>query len=312
MTNRPPTRMLLPMTAAPSLTAQRDPFLADLRAAGFRPRSVDRYADQFDALVRYLGADATVADLTPQAIAGFQRALSEAGRSSSTIAGALTTIRKLSAFLQTVQGIPIADPTSGRRWPKKRQAAPRSLTRTDVRRLWAAMREVPADLPLASAYKWRRNRRGTVLMLCAGLRIAEVWALDWDDVDMDQRELVVRDGKGGKDRPIPIPARLWAVLDEKDPDQRSGSVVDVARGERFASPKALGNAFDRFFADIGFPTMTPHVLRHTFATELLRAKVDLESIRQLLGHASLETTQRYLLTDADRLRGAVDALADWD
>lgn len=310
-TSRPtPTVTLRPMAAAPLLADQVDGFLADLRAEGFRPRAVERYGDHLTALRRYLGPDATIADLTPAAVASFQRELSEAGRSSSTIAGALTTIRKLAKYLQVV-GIPIADPTSGRRWPKKRATAPRALIRPDVRRFWAAIQTAPSDLRPAAAYKWRRTRRGALLMLCAGLRIAEVWALTWDDVDMEQRALMVRTGKGGKDRPLPMNEHLWNALNEVAPERRRGAVVDCARGEAFATPNALGNAYRKFFAQVGFPNMTPHVLRHTFATELLRSKVDLETIRQLMGHESLETTQRYLLADPERLRGAVDLLGGW-
>lgn len=306
---RPPRTIATEYETAPLLATMRAPFIAELRSHGLRARSIARYGEHFDALAAHLGDDATIADLTGPAIARWQRQQADAGRAPATIAGALTVVRKLARFLLR-EGLIAADPTIHVRWPKRRQTAPRALSRDAVRRFWRAI-AVPADIHGAELYKWRRNRRACLLMLCAGLRIAEVAALVWSDVDLELAQLTVRDGKGGKDRTLPLEKRLAASLAEVPIEKRldDAHVIDVERGRGFSSPKALAHIFERWLPRLGID-ITAHQLRHTFATELLRNGVDLETIRQLLGHSSLETTQRYLLVDASRLKGALDGFGD--
>lgn len=297
---------------APRLADERSRFLDELRAAGFRPRSVQRYDEHVQGLLRHLGNDATMADFTGPQLARYQRDLAAAGRASSTIAGALTAARKLARYLLR-EGLIATDPTSHAAWPKKRATAPRALSREHVIELWHAL-ELPADLTQAERHKWRRNRRAVLLMLCAGLRIAEVTALCWGEVDLAIGQLTVRCGKGGKDRTLPLarPLADELALVPKEKRRADAAVVDVERGRPFASPKSLAHICERWLPRLGLSVeITAHQLRHTFATELLRNNVDLEAIRQLLGHASLETTQRYLLADASRLRGAVAKLGNW-
>jgi len=301
----------LALVVAPALAAQLEPLLRDLRAAGLRSRSVQRYSEHLRGFFTWAGPDATVVDFTPPRVAAYQRELSDAGRAPATIAGTLSSLRALARYLLR-EGVIERDPTSRVRWPRKRQSAPRALTRSHVRDLWRTIDNPPDDLPQAAAHHWQRNRRAVAVMLFAGLRIAEATALYWRDVDLEMRQLTVRNGKGGKDRTIPIGPVLLRVLELVPRERRrpDAAVIDVERGRAYSSPKTLAHVFERWLPRLGYD-ITAHQLRHTFATELLRDGIDLETIRQLLGHSSLETTQRYLLTDASRLRDAVEQLGDW-
>jgi integrase len=155
---------------------------------------------------------------------------------------------------------------------------------------------------------WQRNRRAIYLMLYGGLRIAEASALLWRDVDLDTRVLWVRDGKGGKDRSIPIhPVLLKELLAAPDRDQVPAVLANL-QGLPI-NPKSLAHLFERQLRKLGVH-ITAHQLRHSFATEMLRAGADLRSIQELMGHEKLETTQRYLMVDAERMRAAVNLLPE--
>jgi site-specific recombinase XerD len=204
------------------------------------------------------------------------------------------------------------DPTTKLPWPKRRQTLPDALSRQQLRTLMYTINTPPEDLTQHGHWIWQRNRLVVLVMLRTGVRISEAVALQWHDVDLEQQTLRVRDGKGGKDRTIPLrkgivtELRPWQSMDEE-----RAVLPAYPDGRSFASTKSMAHVFDRWLRAHGIK-ITAHRLRHTFATELVRGGADLESIRRLLGHASLETTQRYLDVDADHLRGAVDHLPeDW-
>ena len=153
-----------------------------------------------------------------------------------------------------------------------------------------------------------RHNRAILLMWYAGLRISEVPALDWRDVDLDEGMLIVRDAKGGKDRSIAIHDRVLRNLAATPEDRQRGAVCGRLDG-RPISYKSMPHIFGRYLKGYGL-AISAHQLRHTFAVQLLRAGADLRTIQTLLGHASLETTQRYLALDFDDKRRAIDKLPD--
>jgi len=145
-------------------------------------------------------------------------------------------------------------------------------------------------------------------MLFGGLRISEAAALRWRDVDLEGRYLVVRDGKGGKDRSVPLHPILLAELAAEPPHRPNWAVAGKVDGSGMAV-KSMAHIFERWLPALGL-AISAHQLRHSFATELLRKRADIREIQELLGHESLETTQRYLALDPERLRAAVELLPD--
>jgi site-specific recombinase XerD len=207
----------------------------------------------------------------------------------ATIARKLAAVR---AFLRHALGrarVPDArvSPRRGRRLPD----APRSA---EVEKELLALE---GEGPLAL-----RNRALVELVYSAGLRSAEAVGLDLGDVDFEQELVHVRNGKGGKDRVVPLGehAAHW-----------------VARYLRDARPELARGANDALFLSTRgrrLDTSTlrriaphPHRLRHAFATHLLEGGADLRTIQELLGHSSLSTTQVYSHVDARRLRRVYDS-----
>lgn len=152
---------------------------------------------------------------------------------------------------------------------------------------------------------WRTSRDAALVevMYGSGLRVSEAATLDVEDVDLDERLIRVREGKGGKDRVVPLgpPAasaiRAWLDL----AGHTSGALFRNARGGRLTD-RSIYERIRHAGRTAGVPDVHPHALRHSFATHLLGAGADIRSIQEMLGHASLSTTQRYTQVDIDLLR----------
>lgn len=269
-----------------------------LLARGRRPRGIARYLEHLRLFAQDLGAD----PITAARIRRYQEHLARRC-AVRTVQGALTAIRSYCRWAVR-EGHLAGDPTVDVDWPTTPDAAPRALSREQLRRLMRAMDE-PADLTTEQQWYWRRNRRVVLLMLFAGLRMHEVVQLRWGDVDLDARQLVVRQGKGGRSRSVPLHGALLAELRAAG-RHRPGLAV---AGREDGTPIARDHdrLFRRWLRRAGL-SISAHQLRHSFATELLRSGADLRTIQELLGHRRLETTQRYLMIDAERMRSAVDLL----
>jgi integrase/recombinase XerC len=204
------------------------------------------------------------------------------------------------------------DPARVLRTPKKSEALPDVLDRRELARLLdAAGRD---DV-------WKRNHDGKrerdrlllALFAYAGLRRSELLGLDWHDVDLEQRLVRVRRAKGGRQRIVPIHPALEPLfvdyLRVRAGDPEPALFVGV-QGKRL-SQTILTQTFLRYARAAGVTErkrVTPHTLRHVFASELLRAGANLRQIQELLGHKHLDSTQRYTRVTAHELRGAVKRL----
>jgi len=146
------------------------------------------------------------------------------------------------------------------------------------------------------------------LGLFCGLRISELCKLDVDHVDLAERSLLVSQGKGSKDRYVPIAMRIVALLRSYLNGRTSGPFLINDRGERlydgtiYIRIVRLGRLMKLPFR------LHPHTLRHTYACRLLSTGADLREVQELLGHTNLATTAVYLHCDTSRLRAAVDRL----
>jgi site-specific recombinase XerD len=204
------------------------------------------------------------------------------------------------------------DPAHVLRTPKKREALPDVLDRSELTRLL----NVPSREGVwtrVHAGKVERDRLLLALFAYGGLRRSELLGLDCDDVDLDRRLIRVRNAKGGRQRVVPIhPGLVPLFLDyaRVRPEGPEPALFLGVLGRRL-SPTIMALAFRHYAAAAGVDKrkkITPHTLRHVFATELLSAGANLRQIQELLGHKHLDSTQRYTRVNAHQLRGAVRRL----
>lgn len=249
--------------------------------------------------------DAEVSDLHTDLVDAYRIALVARGLKPKTVSLELSAIRRFCRWC-VAQRLLLTDPTLPIVWPKMPHTLPRALSSRELDALHAAL-IAPCKQDAKSVRLWARNRRAIYVMLYAGLRIAEAAALDWGAVDFHARTLTVYDGKGGKDRSVPLHPVLMAELERVPPDARYGAVCGQKYGEP-VGPKGLGHVFERWLPQQGVDGISAHRLRHTCATLMRRYGADLLDIQQILGHESLSTTQRYLGADPEQLRRAIDRL----
>jgi integrase/recombinase XerC len=276
------------------------------------PHTIEAYgrdARQFlTFLVERFGAPASIADFTgcaPVDLRAFLARRRAEGVEGRSLQRALSSLRSLARFIAR-EGGGEASALGAIRAPKAPRRLPRPLAPADARAVATTTpREGEARDP------WILARDAAVLALCygAGLRISEALSIRRSDAPVGSVETVTVVGKGRKPRvaPVILPARK-AVEDYLarcpyilKPD---GPLFVGARGGPL-SPRIVQLAMERMRGALGLPdTATPHALRHSFATHLLERGGDLRTIQDLLGHASLSTTQVYTGVDSARLLAA--------
>lgn len=171
--------------------------------------------------------------------------------------------------------------------------------------VWLSQAERARLLALETS---QRDRAVVCLFLYAGLRCNELRMLDVSDLDFQAMTIFVRFGKRSKQRVIPLHAEAGAAVGHYLGDRRSGPVIQSNRGQRISN-RRLRSLVKTLGRQAGLTKdLHPHALRHTFAVSLLDAGQDLETIRDLLGHESIETTSIYLHCSVERRRAAIDAL----
>jgi integrase/recombinase XerD len=264
-------------------------FLSSLRAErGLSPATVEAYRRDLSQYVAFLGDD----EPTPVRCSRFVESLTDRGLASSTIARKIAAIRGLHRFLAT-EGLAEDDPTLLLESPRRARSLPKALHIPDVLRLLEA-----PDIATALG---RRDRSILEFLYATGARVAETVALDQLDLDLASRSALVT-GKGGKQRLVPLGSHAVAAIEAWLPDRLSlrragrdsGAVFLNARGGRLSRQ----GVFDivRKHADrCGFARgkVSPHVLRHSMATHMVEGGADLRAVQELLGHASISTTQVY-------------------
>ncbi len=269
------------------------------------PHTLRAYRQTGAAFLRHLEAAlgapadaATLAALTAADVRGFLAARRAAGLSSRSAARALSALRSLGAFLGARHGIDIAGLRQVAR-PKVPRSVPRPLAPADARAVAVATGEA-ARRPWIAA----RDTAALLLLYGAGLRISEALALDTDVLPLGET-LPVR-GKGEKSRIIVLLPVVREAIEaylrlSPWPPGRGTPLFRGVKGGRL-SADVLRRAMRRARVALGLPmSATPHALRHSFATHLLGAGANLRTIQELLGHASLASTQVYTEVDAVRL-----------
>jgi integrase/recombinase XerD len=224
---------------------------------------------------------------------------------STTVARKVAAIKSFFHFL-VAEGFIKDDPTATLDSPRVKKYLPRAISQEDVERLLeeTAKRDSPRGL---------RDRAILELLYATGMRVSELVSLDVGDVDLASASVRCF-GKGGKERIIPIYERAVQAVDTylnkgrlnllRNPAQKA--LFLNQRGERLTR-QGLWLIVKGYVKDAGLTVqVTPHTLRHSFATHMLRGGADLRNVQELLGHANIATTQVYTQVSNERLREVYD------
>lgn len=267
---------------APQLTAETLPELEDVPDAG---------------LTKKLLA------ITPTEIRAYLAMMRNSEYSKATVARKLATLRSFYKFLVR-RGKLEASPVSVIRTPRQDKRLPKCLDLQQV----AALLEAPDDGTLIGA----RDRAILETVYSAGLRVSELVGLNLEDLDEFSEAIRIR-GKGKKERLTPMGSKALEAIDVYLGKRRlafgaaqHGPLFVNKHGSRL-SDRSVRRSLDKYRMMAGIPGhVTPHTLRHSFATHMLNAGADLRSVQELLGHESLSTTQIYTHLTTRRLKEVYD------
>lgn len=276
------------------------------------PRTVEAYDRDtrqfFQFLTGHCGGPpglAEIADLKSADLRAFLAARRNQGAGARTLGRGLAGVRSLLRFLER-RGLANAAGAAALRAPKQPKSLPKPLTAADARRVVSAQEQL-AEEPWIAA----RNAAVLTLLYGCGLRISEALGLSGGDLAGTDATVLRITGKGGKTRLVPVlPVALQAVLEYRRLcPWHLGADDPLFRGARGGplNPAIIQREMARLRSALNLPdTATPHALRHSFATHLLGRGGDLRAIQELLGHASLSTTQIYTAVDTARLLNIYD------
>jgi integrase/recombinase XerD len=294
-----------------------DAFLQMLAAErGAARNTLEAYGRDLDDFLAFLDRQGCALVATKQADIGtYLRSLSEAGSAPASRARRLSAIRQLFRFL-VAEGTIAEDPAHGLAGPKKSRALPKTLSVAEVDRLIEAARHRTEHAKGRDHVRALRLHALIETLYATGLRVTELVTLPRSVLAGDGRVLTIK-GKGGRERIVPLTPAARAALDRYLNVGREGdSLAPMLRTKwLFASRGAeghltrqrLGQDLKELAEEAGLDPerVSPHVLRHAFASHLLDRGADLRSVQQLLGHADISTTQIYTHVLEERLKKLV-------
>ncbi len=278
-------------------------YLSDVKR--YSPHTLRAYLSDIRLFMSFLhkdGRNISLKDIDRYHIRSF---LAETGKTTGkkSVQRKLAALRSFFRYCIT-RGFLTSDPSAGVLSPKIGKDIPRVPSVDDV---FAILETVEAD-----GFLGARNRAILELLYSSGLRVSELCALNLEDVDMSSGWVRVL-GKGGKERIVPVGGKALGALRDYLSERRT---YFSKPGKRQAEPGALflnrlggrlttrsvARMMDKVIAKIGMERrIHPHSLRHAFATHLLSGGADIRAIQELLGHASLSTTQKYTSVSLDNL-----------
>lgn len=237
-------------------------------------------------------------------IARWLRELSQTGLAAASQARALSAVRQLFAF-RIRRGLQQHNPATELRGPRTPRTLPATPSKRQMLELLAA--------PDPSTPRGQRDRAALELLYAAGLRASELCGLELDQLDLEFGWVRPR-GKGEKERLVPLGSVARSALGSYLNDGRlkllrgsTSSCVFIGNRQRPLSRMALYNQVRRYARAAGIAeAVSPHQLRHAFATHILRGGADLRAVQQMLGHADLSTTEIYTHVDGEMLKGVVE------
>lgn len=270
-------------------------------------RTIDAYERDlrqlFNHLTGYLGEPVKLvdlADLKPMEMRGFLAARRQDGAAARTLGRGLAGIRSFIRYLER-QGLANSAGLTAMRAPKQPKSLPKALTSSQALKVTDIETQLAADDWIAA-----RDAAALTLMYGCGLRIGETLSLTHADFKHAAKGVIEVTGKGNVARKVPVIPQVFRQIDTyvrlcPFAVDAGGPLFRGARGGAL-QPAILQKAMRKLRAGLGLPdTATPHALRHSFATHLLAGGGDLRTIQELLGHASLSTTQIYTAVDSKRL-----------
>jgi integrase/recombinase XerD len=293
------------MLGMPAIPAEMQAFLDHCRIEkGLAANSLDSYARDLARFAAGCRPEQGEAFPRPEAIGRYLEALYTEGLQSRSVARHLTTIRNFGYFLQREGRIP-NDPTACLSLPRQWQNLPKFLNHTEIDRLLEA--PDPA-VPAGS-----RDRAMIELLYASGLRVTELCELQLSDFN-EELGVVRVTGKGNKQRLVPVGRSAIAAISVYARDARIALLKRRVSKYLFVTGRGTRMTRQGFWKLLrGYGTkagiyrrLTPHVLRHSFATHLLEGGADLRSVQTMLGHADISTTQIYTHVMRSRLREVVD------
>ena len=271
-----------------------DRFLDMLAAeAGASPNTLAAYRNDLEKAAADLGG--SLGDADPRSLSSLGK--SWASLAASTVARRSSALRRFYRFLVD-DGLRSDDPSSTLPNPKLQRPLPRVLAESDVETIFeAAGAKAASGEPLA-----QRNLALLELLYGSGLRASELISLPRGAVREGQPFLILR-GKGEKERLVPISSRAQAAVKEWLQNVPASGIWLFPSGRKHLTRMRLFQLVREMAADAGIAPdrISPHVLRHAFATHLLSGGADLRVLQALLGHADIATTQIYTHVDAARL-----------
>jgi len=233
--------------------------------------------------------------------------LSEKGYSKATIARKLATLRSFYKFLVKTNRRS-SNPLTAIRTPKQEKKLPRFLEYEQIKRL--------LDTPPTDSWLGARDRAILETLYSTGIRVSELVGLNMDDIDFLSEVIHIR-GKGKKERIAPISSSALQAIQHymefrnkrcQNNSQFDTKVLFVNKHGQRLSTRSVRRKMDKYLKMAGLdPNISPHTLRHSFATHMLNNGADLRSVQELLGHQSLSTTQVYTHLTTRRLKEVYDS-----
>lgn len=325
-----------------ALEAFRNYLIAEKRASGHTVRA---YLHDVEELVRFartlIARPPKPEDLDVIVCRSYLASL-HGKNDAVTVGRKLSSLRTFFRLLVR-RRVVASSPLAGLRAPKRARRLPTFLGKDDVGRLLDSQ---PPDAPAAKPAEWLRDQALLELIYAAGLRVSEACSLDVRDVDLGappaskaasrstdsvgggsdggssvgsrsvgSRSVKIRQGKGRKDRTVPMGLKAVRAIEAYLParhawleaaGQSSEQALFITPRARRLGPRTVRRLLARREQATGVRRVSPHALRHSFATHLLGEGADLKAIQEMLGHSSLRTTQRYAHVDIDHLMAVYD------
>ena len=282
-------------------------WLSDER--GYSPHTIINYRRDLQEFAADAGKEINVSEIDKQIVRNYVYSLNIKNKSSS-VARKLSTLRTFFNFLEQ-EGIVEQNPMGAISMPKQEQHIPVFLSVDEV----FSLLESPSTHEVSGV----RDRAMLELLYSTGMRVSELVSCDMTDLDFDI-EMVRVKGKGNRERMIPIGGPAVKALNDYFIQRDIQLKKCLQQGRKFDGDAVFLNnrgsrlttrSVERLIAEYGRKAgidkpVTPHVLRHSFATHLLEMGADLRSVQELLGHASLSTTQKYTHLDMVHLMKVYD------
>ena len=283
-------------------------FLTHLeKERGQSPNTIGAYRRDLETFVefcnRYYGGDWDFTRVDRLGLRGFLGEFERKGLARRTAARALSAVRSFYRYLQVHHDL-ARNPLRAVKSPKLEKRLPRHLRVEETERIFESAESAASD----GEFENLRDLAMLELFYSSGIRLSELRGLNLGSVDLLADQVKVL-GKGRKERIVPVGSRAVKALRKylasregialKGPDRQA---VFVSRRGRRLSPATIQRRIHRLYAAGGARGFRVHSLRHTFATHMMDAGADLRSVQEMLGHASLSTTQIYTHTSVERLK----------